>query len=65
MPSVCESSPHWYASWVRSRCRIEAREWTWRSSPSQRSPYRRPVEVNADRRAEGLADDHALLAING
>ncbi len=23
MPSVCDSSPQWYASCVRSRCRIE------------------------------------------
>jgi hypothetical protein len=33
MPRVWESSPQWYASWVRRRCRIDARECTWRFSP--------------------------------
>ena len=29
IPSVCDSSPQWYASWLKMRCRIELRLWTW------------------------------------
>ena len=35
IPSVCDSSPQWYASWLNNRCRIDARSMARREAGEQ------------------------------